>query len=171
MTKASTRIRELSNLNASTHSTMTLLHSGCWHQTRSWGEMQWKYFQDTKWNYIHSALGLIIPKLYPSYLPVLRVPWQFFPILSSQLHLSSCRKGMFGNLIVFCWSLILTTVNMVEGNRPIPELRGSHPTHRRLRIWKTYAIKQIETYGEYQDMLPRHQLVLSSIPGQRPIGS
>ena len=39
------------------------------------------------------------------------------------------QQGMLGNFIVFCWSLILIIITMVQGNRPNPTIAElqSHP--------------------------------------------
>ena len=45
-----------------------------------------------------------------------------------------------------------------------------YQTHRGIKKWKMYAIKQIKICAEYRDMLPRPRLDLSGTPGLRPIG-
>ena len=85
---------------------------------------------------------------------------------------ASCTSARHaGNFDYLMISLILITMDNDSGqcaywqSRKVP-----NQTHRGIKKWKMYAIKQIKICAEYQDMLPRPRLDLSGTPGHRPIG-
>ena len=51
------------------------------------------------------------------------------------------QQGMLGDFIVFCWSLILITITIVEGKRPFPHLLSFHPTYRGFSKWENVCYK------------------------------
>ena len=58
------------------------------------------------------------------------------------------RQGVLGNLIVFWWSLSLITITIMESNMSIPNMQGSHPTHRWLvcmLLNKLRSVKNMRT--------------------------
>ena len=51
-------------------------------------------------------------------------------------------QGMLGDFTVFCRSLLLITITMVECNWPVPQFQSSHPSAEDFRNWKMHAMKQ-----------------------------
>ena len=82
-------------------------------------------------------------------------------IITAEPQCLTSQQGVLGDSIVFCWSPILITITMVEGNSPSHNCRAPTPHTEDSRNLKMYAIKQIKIDAEYRDMLPRPRQDLS----------
>ena len=81
---------------------------------------------------------------------------------------SARHAGSFDCLMT---SLILITMDNGRGHCAYwQSCKVPNQTHRGIKKWKMYAIKQIKICAEYRDMLPRPWLDLSGTPRFRPIG-
>ena len=85
---------------------------------------------------------------------------------------TSCTSAMHaGSFDCLMTSLILITMDNGRGHCAYwQSCKIPNQTHRGIKKWKMYAIKQIKIWAEYRDMLPRPRLDLSGTPGLRPIG-
>ena len=85
-----------------------------------------------------------------------------------QLSNSTRHAGSFDCLMT---SLIMITMDNDRGHCAYwQSCKVPNQTHRGIKKWKIYAIKQIKICAEYRDMLPRPRLDLSCTPRLRPIG-
>ena len=132
-----TQVWQLSSLNASKHSAVTLLYSNCWRQTGKCPELVWnseKLLTDKKrlpsfdsWM-ANLDMGITFN---PFYLQFCQIHDNSSSVIIPAEHqFLTSQQGMLGDFIVFFWSFILITITMMEGNRSIPQLQSSHPTHR-----------------------------------------
>ena len=108
-------------------------------------------------------------RFHPYYLSNSPVLWHKCQRVFTWASCTSARHA--GSFDCLMTSLILITMDSGRGHCAWwQSCKVPNQTHRGIKKWKMYAIKQIKICAEYRAMLPRPRLDLSGTPGLRPIG-